>query len=86
LFRFYLRFENRWIGYGHDILEVAKVEGQPEYEIPAPEFAASDSIQIVTRDIQDDLTKFWHSDGFNPEVLDGFRFRGEFRLLFLRIV
>lgn len=85
-FGFYLRFKDKWILYSDSVSQLDRNQDHPEYEIPAPELASSESVRIIVRDIQKDLSQTWNLEEIKPEVLDGIRFRGDFRLLFLRII
>lgn len=86
-FALYLQFSsNKWIRYSGDGNE-GKLPDQPEYGICMRELQPSGHVRCFVRDIREDLSVTWGADGDGmPYSVDGVRIRGDFGLLFFRII
>ena len=73
-------------GSSNSLAETVTSSGHPEYVISDQRLRPSESIQNIVRDNRADIQDTWGQESERISILDGIRLRGDFRLLYVRIL
>jgi len=75
----------RWIAFNPTKKSIEKV-GSNEYVVPAPRLKGTERIEEVVLDVGQAYASTWRGDEQSMDLIQGLRFRGQFKMLFVRIV